>query len=361
MKIKKIQLKNFRNFEKKEVVFSQKNNVILGKNAVGKTTILESIFFSGFTRSPRSFETDNLINKKQEFFSLKCFFDDDKKENEVFLSYSKGVKKVIFNGLKVSKISDYIGSFGVVYYQPNEIVDFLSTPQNRRKGVDLAFSQISTDYLGSLKLYNRLMKERNMALKTAKNSFSRQSILLVEMLTEKMVEAMKPVILQRMKFCEDVNGVLENIHLKFNASEKLVLKYLPNMNIEDLSRINKEVVMKDIQSEVSSFGVHKDDFVFYINENEITKCCSQGQQKSAILSFKLAIAEVFKKYRNEYPVLLLDDALSELDSRRQNSLFGLINPEMQMILSTTSLKEINKDFLEKANIIEIKKGEDLDE
>ncbi len=361
MKIKKITLKNFRIFSEKEFVFCPKNNIIFGKNAVGKTSLLESIFFSGFTKSPRTTENEILIKKEEHYFLINCLFESKNKENEVFFSYSNEGKKIIFNQNKISKVSDYVGLLGVVYYQPNEIVDFLGNHQNRRKSVDLIFSQISSEYMRSLKLFNRILKERNMALKTAKNSNSRQSVVFVEMLTERMISSMIPIIKLRSQFCDEVNKYLPEIHKKFNHAEKLKMEYIPNLKIEDLPVINKDVVLKDIQNETSSFGVHKDDFMFYVDGKEVTKFCSQGQQKSVILSFKLAVTEVFKNHRGEYPVLLLDDALSELDEERQNALFELLNSEMQMFLSTTSLKEINEKFLKDSKIIEIKKGEDLDE
>ena len=172
---------------------------------------------------------------------------------------------------------------------------------------------------------------------------------------------MKPIIELRKSFCEEINQYLSTIHRNFNENEKLRMEYVPNLKLNDLPSIDKSVVMKDIQNEISSFGIHKDDFVFYLDEKDVTKFCSQGQQKSVILSFKLAVTEVFKNHKGEYPVLLLDDALSELDQERQNALFNILSPEIQMILSTTTLKEINKQFLEKAKIIEIKKGEDFDE
>ena len=361
MKIKKIRVKNFINFEEKEVAFFEKNNVILGKNAVGQTTILEAIYYSGFTKSPRSSEISDLIKKNEEYFVIKCAFESKNTERNTVLSYSNKGKKIILDDFKIEKISEYVGVFGVVYYQPNEIVEFLGTGYNRRKTIDLLFSQISQEYMRELKLFNRILKERNSALKAAKNSNFRQSVVLVETLTEKMLQSMKPIIELRKSFCEEINQYLSTIHRNFNENEKLRMEYVPNLKLNDLPSIDKSVVMKDIQNEISSFGIHKDDFVFYLDEKDCTKFCSQGQQKSVILSFKLAVTEVFKNHKGEYPVLLLDDALSELDQERQNALFNIVSPEIQMILSTTTLKEINKQFLEKAKIIEIKKGEDFDE
>ena len=361
MKIKKISLKNFRNFQKKEVTFFQKNNIVFGQNAVGKTSLLEAIYYSGFTKSPRTSEINDLIKKDEGFFVVTCDFISENRNKKSVLSYSSEGKKIILDLVKIEKVSDYVGTVGVVYYQPNEIVDFLGTSFNRRKTIDSLFSQISQDYMRSLKLFNRILKERNSALKSAKNSNFRQSMILIEMLTEKMVQAMKPIVEYRKVFCDEINNYLAAIHKQFNNQENLKLEYVPNLNVEVLPSINKDVILKDIQNETSSFGIHKDDFVFFVNDKEATRYCSQGQQKSVILSFKLAVTEVFKNHRGEYPVLLLDDALSELDKNRQNALFSVINPEIQMILSTTSLNEINKDFLENAKIIEIKKGEDFDE
>lgn len=361
MKIKEISLKNFRNFDEKNIVFQSKNNIVFGNNAVGKTSLLESIYFLGLTKSPRTSENEDLIKTNEQFFLIKCLFESKKIEKNVVLSYSNEGKKIKMDQQKISKVSEYVGTIGVVYYQPNEIVDFLGTTQNRRKMIDSLFSQISQDYMRSLKLFNKILKERNSALKTAKNSNFRQSVILIEMLTEKMISAMKPIIKMRKSFCDEINQYLNLIHKNFSDQENLKIEYVPNMEIEDLPSVNKEVVLKDIQNEISSFGVHKDDIVFFVNGKDVTKFCSQGQQKSVILSFKLAMTEVFKNHRGEYPVLLLDDALSELDQKRQNALFNVINPEIQMILSTTSLKEINNKFLENAKIIEIKKGEDLDE
>lgn len=361
MKVNKIVLKNFRNFVEKRFVFDDKINVVFGKNAVGKTSLLESIYYCGSTKSPRVHDIDYLIRKNESFFSLDCLFFSKKSNNNLFLSFSNGEKKIILNKQIVKKISEYIGELGIVYYQPNEIVDFLGSPSGRRKTVDLIFSQFSKKYIGALKLYTRVLKERNMALKSAENLNLRQNIILIEMLTESLISAMIPLIDLRKQFCEEINYCLTEIHHKFNSEEKLKLKYRPNMEICDIFENVKKLVNVDIQNKNTNFGAHKDDFEFYINGKELTKYCSQGQQKSAILSFKLAAAEVFNKIKGEYPVLLLDDALSELDKERQNALFGLIKPEMQLFLSTTSLKEIDDKILKKAKIIEIEKGEDFDE
>lgn len=359
MFLKKISLKNYRKFNNFDLDFFNNNVIIFGENATGKTTILEAIHVLGNTKTPKNSDLNECVKEGKDFFSIFGIISDDFCDKKQFISYSNGEKKVMINEKICKKISSYIENFFVVYFQPLDAVKYLILAQNRRSMMDSFICQISSEYLTELIYYKRILKEKNALLKLENFSSSNNNLVLLEMINNKISKSAKAIVDLRIKVVEKINDRINEIHCFFSNNETAFVKYEPNsVNPEEDIRGS---FYADITSKTSTRGPHKDDYRFEINGKDIGSFCSQGQQKSFILSLKITMLELFYEVKKTYPILILDDAFSDLDANRQNAIFKIVEGKCQLFISTTSLKQINEKIVNNSQIIEIKKGDGTDE
>ena len=178
---------------------------------------------------------------------------------------------------------------------------------------------------------------------------------LLDILTEELIEVGKKIITDRMKFIDEINQIINTIHSKINSNEFIKIVYQPSVSLEKIEEVFESKKMTDIISHQTNYGVQRDEIVFLLNDKNVSKFGSQGQIRNAILSTKLTLCKIIYKYKKRYPVLLLDDVLSELDINRQNSLLNLLNEfeNIQTFISTVDTSSINKEILKKYQIIKL--------
>ena len=321
MEIKTLNLIQFRNYEKQTFHFHPLVNIIIGDNAQGKTNILEAIYLLSTTRSFKSRMLDEMIMFDQSYTRVSGHVVNGTRPYDLKVVVSKEGKKAFINDKAVSKTSDYLGYFNVILFTPQDLQLIKGSPKMRRTLIDTEISKISPIYMFNLNKYNKLMKERNNYLKMLHDGHKEPDMYL-EVLSEEMAELEEDLIQRRMKFIELLN----------------------------------ENYKRDIFQGTTVDGIHKDDLKIFLDENDAGMFASQGQQRSIILSMKIALVEIVKMQIGEYPVLLLDDVLSELDEERKMKLLNLIDHKVQTFITTTHFDLGYHHSLDDALVLRIEKG-----
>ena len=334
--IKKIELSNIRLF--KNISFNFNKNIVVfkGRNAIGKTTILESIYFSILLKSPRTNNDSDLISFNEKFGVIKVFSN---KEYKVVINESK---KAFINGVEVKVLKDYIGLNNVVMFSPNDLELINGSPSDRRKFLDINISQISKQYINNLNEYKKILKMRNDILKS--ENIDR---VLLDVTTKNLIDLAKPIIKFRYEFIKELNDNLVNL-----SKDKIVIEYSPSTTIKSIEEDFNKSLDNDIFNKLTNKGPHRDDIKFLVDD-KYAIYASQGQIRTICLSIKLALIKIIKKYKKNNPIVLLDDVLSELDDERKNRLFEVLDSSYQIFISTTELNNIKKELLDKAMVIEL--------
>jgi len=364
MQIKKLYLKNYRNYINLDINFDSRLNIIIGDNAQGKTNIIEAIYLLAITKSFLTNNYKNLINYDNDISKIKgnVFIND--KNNILEIIISNDFKKVKFNKKEVSKLSDYISKFNVLVFSPNDLKLIKDIPNIRRRFLDIELSQLDNMYLKKINEFNILLKNRNEYLKYIKNTNNLNNKYL-DIINLKYASLCVDIYMIRKKFIDDINKYIKTIYKNISNYDGLYIKYVSNVsNKEDdsekikeefLDKINK-IKEKEINYGSSILGIKRDDFVFYLGEKNLINYGSQGQQKLAVLALKLAEIEIFNLKRGDSPILLLDDLFSELDIKKRNNVIKYISDDIQTIITTTDLNKINKKLINKAKIFKITNG-----
>ncbi|WP_047981903.1 DNA replication/repair protein RecF [Ornithinibacillus contaminans] len=366
MHIEELRLQHYRNYPNLEIKFDDKVNVIIGENAQGKTNLMEAIYLLAFTKSHRTSKEKELIRWDQEYAKIEGRV---KKRNhsiplEIVLS-SKG-KKAKLNHLEQRKLSDYIGNLNVVMFAPEDLTIVKGPPQIRRRFIDMELGQIQPRYIYHLGQYQKVLKQRNHLLKQMQKNRSMNRVML-GVLTEQLIEHASTILERRFAFLELLRKWAKPIHYGISRElEELEIVYSPT--IEVLENASKEKIEsnyqakfremedKEIERGTTLVGPHRDDILFLVNGKDVQTFGSQGQQRTTALSIKLAEIDLIFNEVGEYPILLLDDVLSELDDYRQSHLLNTIQGKVQTFVSTTSVDGIHHETLEKAEIFRVQNG-----
>ena len=366
MIIKKIFLNNFRNYSKLDLELNPKMNIFIGENAQGKTNILESICVIALTKTYRYGVEENLISFGKEKSKISAKVKKSRLVNtlEIVLDQNDN-KKIKVNKQEIKKISDYISNLNVIIFTPEDLDIIKGSPNIRRNLINIELSQISKKYLNTYNEYNKILKMRNEYLKLLISS-SKENKTYLDIITDKLIEKAIIIYKERKKYLDKINKNISDIYKNITGDEKLYIKYEPNISIDSfedenlrqklLSTFNNNY-KKELNYGMTLFGPHRDDFSFYLNDDNLKSFGSQGQQKIAVLSFKLSEIDIFKEYSGYKPVLLLDDIFSELDIKKRNKLLDYANKDIQSIITTTDLKNIRKNNIDEAYIFEIKNNE----
>lgn len=365
MIIKSIILNNFRNYSHLNLNLNPKMNVFIGKNAEGKTNILEGICVLSLTKTYKSGVEPNLITFGKEKAKLNAKVKKDGFVNSLEIILEKNNKKIKVNNKEVKKTSEYISNLNIIMFTPDDLDIIKGSPHIRRNLINIQLSQISKKYLNTYNEYNKILKMRNEYLKLLLTS-SLADKKYLEIITEKLIEKSIIIYIERKKYIDFIDERINSIYKAITNDECLSVKYKPNIEFssfeeekmkEELAKVFSKNYKKELNYGMTLFGPHRDEFEFFLNDRNLKYFGSQGQQKMAVLSFKLAEIDVFKKYSDNYPILLLDDIFSELDIEKRNRLLNYINRDVQSIITTTDLKNIRKCYLNNSYIFEIKKGE----
>lgn len=345
MWLKSIYLKNFRNYEEQELDFHQGLNVFLGENAQGKTNILEAIYFLSLTRSHRTHLDKDLIHfeEKELKVSGQIQRQNSKIPLEVHLTGKGRITKI--NHLKQTKLSNYIGHLNVVLFAPEDLQLIKGAPALRRKFIDMELGQIKPLYLSELANYNHVLKQRNTYLKQAESvDFDFLSVL-----DEQLISYGSQVIKHRLDFVKKLEHFSQGKHKEISEEkEEISFEYQSSVPIKNLESICQDFRQsldnsrqRDLFKKNTGVGPHRDDLHFFINGINAS-FGSQGQQRSLVLSIKLAEIELMESVTKESPILLLDDVMSELDNNRQLRLLETISDRVQTFITTTSLDHLHQ-------------------
>ncbi|HCM88927.1 MULTISPECIES: DNA replication/repair protein RecF [Vagococcus] len=366
MIIETISLKNYRNYDTLDLKFSSKLNIFLGENAQGKTNLLESIYVLSLARSHRTNNEREMIQWQKEFARIEGKIQRLNGSLDLTMIISNKGKKSKVNGLEQSKLSHYVGHLNVILFAPEDLFLVKGAPQNRRKFLDMEIGQINPQYLHNLSTYQNVLKQRNQYLK--KMAFSQnKDLIYLDVLSEQLAKAGGFVLYHRLNFVKKLEVWANQIHQKITyQKENLKISYQSQLHFTDemtedelselLLNALKEAMPKDLKHLTTSVGIHRDDLHFYVNERNVQNFGSQGQQRTTALSVKLAEIELINEEIGEYPILLLDDVLSELDDDRQVHLMEFIENKLQTFLTTTSLTHLDNKLSITPEIFNISEG-----
>lgn len=358
MHINNLKLVQFRNYRHFTIDFDRGINILIGDNAQGKTNIIEAIYFLSVCKSFRTHVHDQMILFNHDFAKVKGNIYSNERNHNLELIFSKETKKAKVDGKDILKISDYVGYLNVVVFVPDDLSLVKGSPSNRRKFMDLELSKISPIYAFYIAKFNRLLKERNQYLKMiARNA---KYDLYLETLDEQLVEVQSKIIEKRRDFINKLSLKANDIYLSLASKDKsLEIKYLCfTKDIDKMLDLYRKSFSKDIKYLSTSVGIHKEDMKIYINGKDVHQYASQGQQRSIVLSLKIALLELIKEEIGEYPILLLDDVLSELDDQRKTKLLDILNNKIQTFITTTSIDGIDHQVINEAKKIMINRKEE---
>jgi DNA replication and repair protein RecF len=338
MYLKKLQLYNFKNFVHKEFEFDEKINCFVGNNGVGKTNILDAIFFLSFGKSYFNSNIRQIINFGKQAFSINGFYDFDEIPEHIHISYQIDKKKLIKRNNKIyNKIADHIGLIPLVMISPYDRDLISESGETRRKFIDRIISQADAHYLSALIAYQKVLAQRNRLLKyfAANHRFDTETLSVYD---EQLHEYGMFIYNKRKTFISDFSGLLiEKYTVLSRASEQVNITYRSHLEQNDLLNLLKNNIQKDRLMQHTTKGIHRDDFMFTIDERPIRKFGSQGQQKSFLIALRLAEFEFLKKKSTRTPILLFDDIFDKLDENRVSQIIQMVNDKTfgQIFISDT--------------------------
>ncbi len=355
MNITKLELMNFRNYKKQIFDNFSNLNIIIGKNGIGKTSIIEAIYLGSLAKSFKTNNEQLIIRNDSEFFRIKIYYFDygPKKNLEVF--YDKDGKKTKINSKIQRKLSEFISQYRVIILSPDELKLIKSSPNTRRNYINIQISQLHKEYLHFLNNYNILIKNKNDFLKKLMFNSNLDKRYL-DILDEKIVEEGMKIYSYRKKYIDMINDYINDIFTNYQQNSKVSIKYISDYEVDDkekLLNILKKNRNKEINIGMTSFGIHRDDYEFIQNGNNAKEYSSQGIQKLIVLAMKLSEVQIFVKKYDIFPILLLDDLFSELDEKNRNNIFKSLDSKIQVFITTTDLKNINKRIISKAKIFNL--------
>lgn len=338
MIIESIKLDNFRNYKSLKLKFDSGTNIFYGDNAQGKTNILEAIYLCGTTKSHKGSKDKEIISflENESHIRMKILKNGSPYKIDMHLRKSK-TKGIAINGIPIKKASELFGIANFVFFSPEDLNIIKNGPGERRRFMDLELCQLNKIYLHNLSNYNKVVHQRNKLLKDI--YFHPEYAGTLDVWDEQMISYGKKIIKDRADFIRRLNEIVSEIHKKLSGNrEQLFVSYECNVTEDMFEKVLRKNRDKDTHFKMTTVGPHRDDLMFQVKEVDIRKFGSQGQQRTAALSLKLAEIELVKQEIKDTPVLLLDDVLSELDSNRQHYLLESIF-DIQTLITCTGLDD----------------------
>lgn len=355
MIIKSLELLNYRNYETLQINFNEGINILYGDNAQGKTNVLESIYVCATTKSHRGSRDKEMIRFNQEDSHIRLYTERSGIEHKIDVHLKRNkTKGAAVDGLPIKKSSELMGMVNVVFFSPEDLAIIKNGPAERRRFIDMELCQLNKVYLHDISNYNRVVNQRNNLLRQVYYQESSKETL--DVWDEQLVYYGSRVIEERKSFIEQLKDLILPIHKKLSGGKEILdICYEPSVTVRDFKT---QLLMRrdnDLKLKTTTIGPHRDDMGFYIGGINVRKYGSQGQQRTAALSLKLAEIDLVKLFIKDTPVLLLDDVLSELDSFRQNYLLESIR-QVQTIITCTGLDEFINNRFNIDKIFKVKNG-----
>lgn len=338
MIIESIELKNYRNYENLQLELSPGTNIFYGDNAQGKTNILESVYVCCTTKSHKGSKDKEMIRFGEDEAHIKLTVRKQDVPYRIDMHLKKNkAKGIAINGIPIRKASELFGTVNVVFFSPEDLNIIKNGPAERRRFLDLELCQLNKLYVHGLIQYNRVVTQRNKLLKEL--SFHPEYEETLDIWDLQLAQYGRQVIEYRTDFVKQLNEMIVGIHNQLSGGkEHLEIFYEPNVEAEKLEDALEKNRDSDLRQRTTGIGPHRDDISFIVNGIDIRRFGSQGQQRTAALSLKLAEIELVKYLVKDYPVLLLDDVLSELDGSRQEHLLAGID-HIQTMITCTGLED----------------------
>lgn len=357
-------MKHYRNYNQTQLDFDPKLNLIIGDNAQGKTNLLEAVYVSGFGKSFRTSKESELVhfNEDLAYVAVEIERDNGSLVRIEYRINQKSKKEFLINGLNITRISELLGSINLILFSPDDLKLIKESPVERRRFLNRELSHISKLYCSDIIEYNRVLSERNELLK--KIQVNKEWYDMLDVYDEQLSDKGSRIIIKRLSFTEKLNKISGDLHRAITENkENLTIKYVTAIkNLENYDTIKGDLIYQlnknrdvDIRRGFTSIGPHRDDLDILVNSINIKSFGSQGQQRTAALSLKLSEIDIIKEEVGEYPILLLDDVMSELDIKRQRDLIHALK-EVQTIVTTTDLKNLLDDYVSSGKVIEIEHG-----
>ncbi len=369
MKIESLRLENFRNYPSLDLSFSPGTNLFYGDNAQGKTNILEALYFCGTTRSHRTSRDRELIRfgAEEAHLRMELYHKEQPVRIDMHLKKAKA-KGIAVNSLPIRRAQELVGLGNYIFFSPEDLSIIKNGPAERRRFLDMELCQLSRVFVAALSSYNKVLLQRNKLLRDL--SFAPQDMGTLDIWDEQLVRYGCQVIEAREKFVSQLDSIIRPIHRKISGgAEELSVKYECNVSAELFSEILRKNRDRDLYLKTSHTGPHRDDLNFRIFMNDgtepgeederwidIRRFGSQGQQRSAALSLKMAEIRLVKENTGDMPVLLLDDVLSELDCGRQKYLLESIR-DIQTFITCTGQEEFESNHFRIDRLFHVRNGE----
>lgn len=368
MLLKKIYFHNYRNYQQEKINFNDNINVIIGENAQGKTNLMEGIYYLATGRSFRNNKDSEIIQWEKDFCTIKgLLIKKNTSRNfnlEINLQKNKN-KEIKINGVKQKKISELLGYLQVILFSPEDLKIIKQGPSERRRYIDLEIMQLRAIYYDIHKKYYKVLQQRNSLLKEIQ--IKQKSLELLEVFDEQLVSLGSKVIKYRIEFLKKLVPIAREMQkmisqgkefLDITYSSSIIDKPIIDLQIisNNFSKKLQEKRNIEIKKGITIIGPHRDDLTFYLNNKELKKFGSQGQQRTAVLALKLAELKLFFLENNDYPILLLDDVMSELDDLRRRYLIKLIKENNIQTFITGANLELLELNLEKSKVLIIEQG-----
>ena len=344
MIIESIELKNYRNYRELHMDFSPGTNILYGDNAQGKTNILEAVYVCGTTKSHRGSKDREMIHFKEDESHIKLKVRKSGVPYRIDMHLKRNrAKGIAINGIPIKKASELFGIVNIVFFSPEDLDIIKRSPSERRRFLDLELCQLDKLYVHSLIQYNKVLLQRNKLLKEL--TFRPEYQETLDVWDVQLIHYGRELIKCRKKFVEQLNHMVRDTHSQLSGGrEELLLEYEPNVEEDQFEQKLGATRELDRKLKTTSTGPHRDDIRFLIDTVDIRKYGSQGQQRTAALSLKLSAIELVRQIVKDYPILLLDDVLSELDGGRQQQLLAGIR-HIQTMITCTGLEDfVNNRF-----------------
>ena len=354
MKIDSLKLLNFRSYSSISFEFGPHINIIYGLNGHGKTNIVEAIYALSLTKSFRTNNDSLMIMKGKNVLKVEANITSNDETSNYQLILQNHEKKLKINDNKINKLSDYVSNMFMILFNPDDLRIIKDSPALRRKLLNIELSQLDKNYILYLNGYNKVLKQRNIYLKEM-NINGNLSKNYLNIMTEKLVDYGLKIYSIRRDFLEQVKKSIGDNYLKIFGSGKLSLSYE-----SDYSKSKKEILSaynsnlkKDLFLGKTTIGVHRDDFILNLDEFSLKECGSEGQQKNAIIAFKLSEIDIVKNIKGYYPILIFDDLSSELDKEKINNILSMLNSKVQTFITTTNIDYFTDEMLSQAKLIKV--------
>lgn len=357
MYIKNINLINYRNYENLQLSLSKNINIFKGDNAQGKTNILESIYYCAFAKSHRTSRDKEIIKWNNENAYISILVGKNRIDKKIDINILRNGKKAIkVNSIKIGKIDELFGSFNVVMFSPEDLKIVKESPSLRRRLLDMEISQINKTYYFNLVQYNKILNERNTLLKNRNLDDE-----IIEIYNLQLVKYGDYIIKERLEYIDKINNYGNEIHKEITSgTEDINVKYVSTIGSLDNIKTNfitklRNNFNRDKERGLTLIGPHRDDFNIFINEIDVKTFGSQGQQRTSILTIKFSSLKIIKETTGEYPVLLLDDVLSELDNNRKKYILNNIK-DIQTIITSTGIEDFKEYINNNGKIFNVSNG-----